>query len=122
MKILIDVNLSPKWVPVFKDAGLTAVHWSEIGSLQASDHEIMQWAKANKHIVFTHDLDFGTILAATNADFPSVIQVRTQNVDPAILSDFVLSALNEYKDHLEKGALIIMDQKKSRVRILPLKS
>lgn len=32
------------------------------------------------YVVFTHDLDFGDILAATNADDPSVIQVRTQNL------------------------------------------
>ncbi len=42
----------------------------------------MEWAKTNSHIVFTHDLDFGAILAATNAIAPSVIQVRTQDVMP----------------------------------------
>ena len=52
MQILIDVNLSPNWVAVFSDAGLTAVHWSEIGSLQAPDYEIMQWAKNPIGILF----------------------------------------------------------------------
>jgi len=32
--------------------------------------------------VFTHDLDFGDILAATGAEAPSVIQVRTEDTTP----------------------------------------
>jgi len=42
----------------------------------------MAWARANGHVVFTHDLDFGTTLALTHAAGPSVIQVRGQNVLP----------------------------------------
>lgn len=38
----------------------------------------MAWALTNDYIVFTHDLDFGTLLAITQADAPSVIQVRSQ--------------------------------------------
>jgi hypothetical protein len=32
----------------------------------------MAWARANGHVVFTHDLDFGTTLALTHAADPSV--------------------------------------------------
>ena len=62
MKLLIDMNLSPEWVPVLKERGWDAIHWSSIGDPGAPDREIMTWAKANGHIVFTHDLDFGAIL------------------------------------------------------------
>ncbi len=120
MKIVIDMNLSPTWVQVFDSAGWDAVHWSEIGDIRAPDHEILQWSKDNKHIVFTHDLDFGTILAATNADYPSVIQIRTQNVNPNYLSNLIIPVLIQFENRLEKGALITVDESKSRVRILPL--
>ena len=73
MKFVIDMNLSPSWVKVFQDWGWEVVHWSSIGSADAPDHEILVWAKQNQVIVFTHDLDFGSILAATHADAPSVI-------------------------------------------------
>jgi predicted nuclease of predicted toxin-antitoxin system len=78
----------------------------------------MSWAKDNEFIVFTHDLDFGAILAATKADGPSVIQVRTQDVSPQHLSAVVLRALKQYSQQLESGALIAVDEIKSRVRIL----
>jgi len=41
MKLLIDMNLSPKWVSVLKEAGLEAAHWSHIGRPDAPDYEIM---------------------------------------------------------------------------------
>lgn len=45
--------------------------------MSATDEEIMRWARENGYVVFTHDLNFGVILAATRAQSPSVIQVRT---------------------------------------------
>jgi predicted nuclease of predicted toxin-antitoxin system len=65
MKLLIDMNLSPRWVQVFEQAGIQAVHWSLIGPGNAPDREIMAFAKSGGWVVLTHDLDFGAILAAT---------------------------------------------------------
>ena len=74
MNILIDMNLSPDWVSVLAQGGYTAAHWSAIGNPRAADSEILAWALENKWVIFTHDLDFGTILAATALHAPSVIQ------------------------------------------------
>ena len=122
MKILLDMNLSPEWIPELLESGWETVHWSNIGDPRAPDHEIMEWAKSNKYIVFTHDLDFGSILAATKAEYPSVIQIRTQDINPhhKNISDLVISALHQFHKHLQKGALITIDKKKSRARILPI--
>ena len=120
MKILIDMNLSPRWVSVLLAAGHEADHWSSIGEPDASDHQILAYAKSKGYIIFTHDLDFGTILASAKADCPSVIQIRSQNVAPEHLGILVLSALEQFKVHLEDGALVTVDENKSRARILPL--
>jgi predicted nuclease of predicted toxin-antitoxin system len=80
----------------------------------------MQWARENDYVVFTHDLDFGALLALTQAGSPSAIQVRTQDVSPHYLEATVIDALKKYESLLEAGALIILDEGKSRVRILPL--
>lgn len=120
MKILIDMNLSPDWVDVLTENGFEAAHWSAIGDPRADDPTLMDWARANGCVVFTHDLDFGALLALTQAESPSVIQVRTQDVAPAHLSGMVIAALRNYAPQLEAGALIVLDEGKSRVRILPL--
>ncbi len=120
MKIVIDMNLSPDWVSVFQEEGWEAVHWSQIGNPKTSDNEIMQWARTNEHVVFTHDLDFGVILATCQASGPSVIQVRTQNVHPSFLKKLVFKSLDQFRDYLEKGALVTVDEAKNRVRLLPI--
>ena len=114
------MNLSPDWVALLRQNGFEAVHWSAIGANDAPDAEIMQWARENRHVVFTHDLDFGILLAHSKAGGPSVIQVRTQDVAPGHLGSIVLAALRAHGDALDNGALVTIDELKSRVRILPI--
>lgn len=72
LQFVVDMNLSPDWVALLSQHGYPAVHWSNVGSPRATDASIMAWALANHHVVFTHDLDFGTLLALTHARGPSV--------------------------------------------------
>ena len=62
MKILLDMNLPPIWASCLETGGHEAKHWSEIGANNAPDIEIMEWARTNGFVVFTHDLDFGALL------------------------------------------------------------
>jgi hypothetical protein len=55
MKLLVDMNLSPRWVGVLAGAGITAAHWSTLGVKNAPDSEIMAYAAANGYVVLTHD-------------------------------------------------------------------
>jgi len=90
MKILIDMNLSPEWGIVLNGAGHQSIHWSHVGDPRAVDAAIMEWALANDYVVFTHDIDFSTILALTFATGPSVLLVRTQDVMPSSIGSAVL--------------------------------
>lgn len=120
MKMLIDMNLAPEWTEVFGKYGWDAVHWSTVGDPRATDRAIMEWARANGYVVFTHDLDFGTLLALTRSDGPSVVQIRTQNVLPSHLESVLVNTFRQYEPLLESGALISVDEGRSRVRILPI--
>ena len=81
---MIDMNLSPEWQPLLEANGFEAVHWSAVGARNAPDREIMQWARDHRCVVFTHDVDFGILLAHSKDGGPSVVQVRTQDVTPSI--------------------------------------
>jgi predicted nuclease of predicted toxin-antitoxin system len=41
MKLLLDMNLSPDWVPVLQAAGWETTHWSALGEASAPDARIM---------------------------------------------------------------------------------
>lgn len=120
LKFVVDMNLSPEWVTELTGHGWSAVHWSTVGAPRAEDSAIMAWARANGHAVFTHDLDFGTALALTHATAPSVLQVRSQNVLPEHMGRLVISTIRQHADALAAGALVVVEEKKSRVRVLPL--
>lgn len=75
MKLVVDMNLSPRWITFLSEAGFEAKHWSTLGAGNAPDSEIMLFARTNDYVVLTHDLDFSAILAATHGDKPSVVQI-----------------------------------------------
>lgn len=88
VKILIDMNLSPRWAEILAGHGWLTKHWTEIGDPRATDQLVMKWAAENQFVVMTHDLDFGTLLATSQAEGPSVVQLRTGD----ILSSFVVTS------------------------------
>ncbi len=120
VKLVIDVCLSPQWKAFLEEAGHEAVHWSEIGAADAPDRTIMDWAREHERVVFTHDLDFSALLAATQAKGPSVLQMRAQDVLPEAMGAMVLLTLEQFAEALEEGALLSVDPSRARVRLLPL--
>jgi len=103
MKVLVDMNLSPRWMGVLGDAGFEAAHWSSLGASNASDSQIMDFAQANGYVVVTHDLDFSAILAATQGKMSSVVQIRAERVSPDAIRAAVIAALRQMADELQKG-------------------
>ena len=50
-----------------------------------------------------------------------MIQVSTQDVFPEVLGVQLVKVLKEHQSALEKGALLTVDEERSRVRILPFR-
>jgi hypothetical protein len=71
MKILIDMNLSPLWVPFLSDRGVEALHWSSVGEPDAADSEIFDFAASDGWVVFTHDPTSGFCLQPSGHEAPA---------------------------------------------------
>jgi predicted nuclease of predicted toxin-antitoxin system len=113
------MNLSPQWVDFLNARGHDAVHWSSVGSADATDNEIMQWASGNECIVFTSDLDFSAMLALSGSPAPSVVQLRSDATLPASVGSIVAEAIDQAAADLSAGALLTIEVRGARVRILP---
>jgi predicted nuclease of predicted toxin-antitoxin system len=120
MRVLIDMNLSPAWVAFLVRHGFESVHWSSVGEATSRDAEILGYAKREGFVVFTHDLDFGSLLAVSKATGPSVIQVRTQDTLPSAIGEVVMRAIQATNEQLAKGALVTVEPDRFRIRILPI--
>ena len=80
----------------------------------------MEWGERHGYTVFTHDLDFGTVLALTHATGPSVFQIRAHDILRGSLEQVVIAALQQHEADLASGALVVVDQSGTRVRVLPM--
>jgi len=120
LKLLIDMNLSDKLVGHLREVGFDCRHWKEVGDPKAPDTELFDWAKCNNAAVITRDLGFGAILAATQFDAPSVVQVRCEDSHSTSAFPIILQALSQCEEQLRQGALV-GSENRLRVRMLPLK-
>jgi len=121
MKILVDACLSPEWAGFLTENSYPATHWSFLGPLQAADAVVFQKALTDGFWIFTHDLDFGTILAFAGTSGPSVIQARLDDVSVAAAGSLLLQALRQFQGPLSQGCILTILPGRQRVRILPLK-
>lgn len=120
MKVVIDVNLSPRWVESLSVLGVESVHWSTVGALDAADSAILAWTKERGFVLLTCDLDFGAILAASGASGPSVIVIRGRDVLPESMVTHVAAVVGDLTAELSQGVLVSVDAEQARMRILPL--
>jgi len=120
MKLLLDMNVPLRYSSLLMNKGIDSIRWSDVGSRDAKDTEIMSYARDNNLIVLTYDLDFSAILSTTHDLKPSIIQVRVsaKHADKAV--NLINAALSQNKSDLEKGAIISIDINKARLRLLPL--
>ena len=122
MRVLVDMNLTPRWVQFLRDAGHEAIHWSSVGSDSAKDREICAYARQSVYVILTNDLDFPQILAHTKQDAPSVVLLRGEPLVPEVRGSALLGALQECEAELSQGAIVTLDwADKPRARVLPLR-
>lgn len=121
MNLLLDMNLSPVLARLLSSHGHDVVHWSEVGDYRATDVTILAWASEQGRVLVTHDLDFGAVLADTDASGPSVIQIRVQDLLAPETAETIASAIDVASPAIQRGAIVTIHEDRSRIRILPLR-
>lgn len=95
MKCLLDANLPFSAKEVFP-AIFQVLHVRDLDLESASDLEIISWAKRNKAILFTRDLDFANILNFPPQKHEGIVVLRIPSFYSAkniksLLRGFLLS-------------------------------
>lgn len=122
MKFLIDQNLSPLVATGLSEAGHDAIHVSGLGMERADDSAVLDRASAEGRVIVSADIDFGTLLAVSGADRPSVVLIRRSADRRAIrLVELLLANLADVEEALGEGAIVALDANRIRIRALPLR-
>ena len=121
MRFLVDNALSPVPATVLARAGHDALHVRTIELQRAEDGVIFDKAAGEDRIVVSADTDFGALLAARNAQKPSVIQFRGPGSrKPDALARTILLNLPQLTDALDRGSIVTFEPSRVRVRGLPI--
>jgi predicted nuclease of predicted toxin-antitoxin system len=115
------MNLSPEWVESLAESGINAIHWSKLGPMNAPDAELFARARAGGWVILTQDLDFPQILFETAANGPSAVLLRLRDDLNSEARRRVAAIIVQCQSEIESGALLVIDDRKVRLRLLPLR-
>jgi predicted nuclease of predicted toxin-antitoxin system len=122
VNFLIDKPLSPRVAVGLRAAGHDAAHVLDYGMHAATAEAIFERAARESRVVVSADTDFGTLLALREATSPSVNLFRAASLrradDQVAL---ILVALPSTEAALRRGAIVILERHRLRLRDLPIR-
>jgi predicted nuclease of predicted toxin-antitoxin system len=116
------MGVSMAVVDWLRSQGHDAVHLREQGLQRAADVDIFAKAVAEQRVVLTFDLDFGEIAALSQGQRASVLLFRLQNTRTTHVIERLTAILADCVPVLERGAVVIVEESRHRVRALPIGS
>ena len=122
MNFLVDNALSPRVAAGLRAAGHDAVHVLDYAMQAATDEAVFERANLESRVVVSADTDFGTLLALGEATSPSVILFRVASLRRADDQvGLILTALPSIEAALRRGAIVILERHRLRLRDLPIR-
>lgn len=121
MRLLLDNNLSPQLAGPLSEQGHNVEHVRDHDLQAAADEVVLQLAADQHQILVSADTDFGRLLQLSQAPGPSVVLVRTAGSRrPAAQAKLLLDNLPAVEADLLRGALVVLEDTRVRIRDLPL--
>jgi len=121
MKFLVDNAISPKVSATLRAYGFDAIHVREYGIQDASDDVIFDRALNEYRTLISADTDFAWILSKRQSRSPSVILFHGDvSRKPDVQARILTANIKSLEKDLEKGAVIVIEKERIRVRLLPI--
>lgn len=122
MRFLVDMGVSMTTVRDLRSLGHDVAHLRDEGLQTMADADILAKARREARVILTLDLDFGDLLALGAFESPSVVLFRLSDARPSAENPRLRQFLDEAGDRLAKGALVLVQDNRYRVRALPIRA
>ena len=104
-----------------RKAGHDALHVRDRGLQRAQDEEIYSLAENESRVLISSDTDFGTLLALSRQNKPSIILFRrASDRRPEKQIALLLSNLPIIQEALDQGSIVVLEQSRLRIHTLPI--
>jgi predicted nuclease of predicted toxin-antitoxin system len=119
MRFLADMGVDRRVVRWLQERNHDSVHLGDQGLQRLPDPQVFNKAYEERRIILTFDLDFGEIAAFSRGRVVSVVLFRLHNTRTAHVIDR-LEPRFAFRKVLEKGAIVVVEESRCRVRHLPI--
>jgi predicted nuclease of predicted toxin-antitoxin system len=116
LRLLVDANLAPRLAAVIREHGYEARHVTEVGLGPASDQAIFEWARDERWVVLTADLDFAHLAAIAKPAPAGVILLRLRSLRVERVVERLLAALPTIGDAVSQGSVAVIEETRTRLR------
>jgi predicted nuclease of predicted toxin-antitoxin system len=120
VRFLLDMGVDVRVGTWLREDGHDAVHLRDQDLQRLPNGEIFTKAISENRVILTFDLDFGEIAALARGRKASVVVFRLHNTRTAHVLDRLASVLPDCSSILEKGAIVVVEEDRHRVRPLPV--
>jgi len=122
VRFLGDMGVSVRVVQWLRNRGYDAVHMRQGGHQRSPDARMFENARTEDRAVLTFDFHFGEILSLTKGASTSIILFHLRDTRAANVIERLDRVLQRSAGELAKGAIIVVEDGRYRVRNLPLGS
>ena len=119
MRFLADMCMDVRVVSWLSSQGHNATHLRDEGLQKMPNGAIFEKAIAESRVVVTFDLDFGEIVALSKGRKTGVILFRLRNTRLSFVLQRLTNVISECADALMRGAIVIVEDSRHRVREFP---
>ena len=120
MRFLLDMGVDVRIGTWLREHGHEPIHLRDQGLQRLPNGEIFTKAISENRVILTFDLDFGEIAALARGRKASVVVFRLHNTRTAHVLERLASVLPDCSSILQKGAVVVVEENRHRVRPLPV--
>ncbi|MEW5816140.1 MAG: DUF5615 family PIN-like protein [Spirochaetota bacterium] len=119
MRFLADMGVSLRVVQWLRGEGHDAVHLREEGLHKLPNGEIFKKAHSEQRTLLTFDLDFSEIVALSGGCSVTAIVFRLRITTTLHVIERLKKVLKDSREGIERGAIIIVEESRHRIRRFP---